>query len=169
VILTGASRDDSLKRPFGTLVVEKEINKSKIMLMLDSATKIITVGDATTERIVSFGITPDIAVIDGVERRSVRDRSINYRAKEMFCTNSAGMISDKAIEVLQKALEASTPIRIKVQGEEDLLALPLFAMAPKGSVVLYGQPLEGMVLVNINEEKQNQAKELMNKIFGIHK
>jgi uncharacterized protein (UPF0218 family) len=169
VIPTGASRDDPLKRPFGTLVVEKEINKSKIMLMLDSATKIITVGDATTERIVSFGITPDIAVIDGVERRSVRDRSINYRAKEMFCTNPAGMISDKAIEVLQKALEASTPIRIKVQGEEDLLALPLFAMAPKGSVVLYGQPLEGMVLVNINEEKQNQAKELMNKIFGIHK
>jgi uncharacterized protein (UPF0218 family) len=169
VILTGASRDDPLKRPFGTLVVEKEINKSKIMLMLDSATKIITVGDATTERIVSFGITPDIAVIDGVERRSVRDRSINYRAKEMFCKNPAGMISDKAIEVLQKALEASTPIRIKVQGEEDLLALPLFAMAPKGSVVLYGQPLEGMVLVNINEEKQNQAKELMNKIFGVHK
>jgi uncharacterized protein (UPF0218 family) len=169
VILTGTSWDDPLKRPFGTLVVEKEINKSKIILMLDSATKIITVGDATTERIVSFGITPDIAVIDGVERRSVRDRSINYRAKEMFCTNPAGMISDKAIEVLQKALEASTPIRIKVQGEEDLLALPLFAMAPKGSVVLYGQPLEGMVLVNINEEKQSQAKELMNKIFGIQK
>lgn len=168
-MLTGASKDNPLKKPFGNLVVEKEINKSKIMLMLDSATKIITVGDATTERIVSFGITPDIAVIDGVERRSLRNHSINYRAKEMFCTNPAGMISDEAIEVLQKALEASTPIRIKVQGEEDLLALPLFAMAPKGSVVLYGQPLEGMVLVNINEEKQNQAKELMNKIFGIHK
>ena len=169
MILTGASKDDPLKRPFGTLVVEKEISKSKIMLMLDSATKIITVGDATTERIVSFGITPDIAVIDGVERRSLRNRSINYGAEEMFCTNPAGMIADEAIEVLQKALEASTPIRIKVQGEEDLLALPLFAMAPKGSVVLYGQPLEGMVLVNINEEKRNQAKELMNRIFGIHK
>jgi uncharacterized protein (UPF0218 family) len=160
VTLTGESKDNPLKRPFGTLVVEKEISKSKIMLMLDSATKIITVGDATTERIVSFGITPDIAVIDGVERRSLRNRSINYRAKEIFCTNPAGMISEEAIEVLQKALEASTPIRIKVQGEEDLLALPLFAMAPKGSVVLYGQPLE---------EKQNQAKDLMDKIFGIHK
>ena len=37
-------------------------------------------------------------------------------------------------------------------------------IAPKGSVVLYGQPLEGIVLVNITEEKQNQAKDLMNKI-----
>ncbi|MDQ3882318.1 MAG: DUF359 domain-containing protein, partial [Thermoproteota archaeon] len=85
--LTEESKDNPLKRPFGTLVVEKEISKSKIILMLDSATKIITVGDATTERIVSFGITPDIAVIDGVERRSLRGRSINYRAKEIFCTN----------------------------------------------------------------------------------
>ena len=167
-MLTRASNNDPLKKPFGTLVIEKEINKSKIVSMLSSVTKIITVGDATTERIVSFGITPDIAVIDGVERRSQRDRSINYHAKELVCKNPAGMISNEAIEVLQKALEVLTPVRIKVQGEEDLLALPLFAMAPKDSVVLYGQPLEGMVLVNITEEKQNQAKELMNKIFGIH-
>lgn len=167
MIQTGeASNTDLLKRPFGTLVVEKEITKQKIVSMLEGVGKIITVGDATTDRILSFGITPDIAVIDGVERRALRDHSTNYQAKEMFCTNPAGIISDKAIEVLQIALEATSPIRVKVQGEEDLLALPLFAMAPKGSVVLYGQPLEGIVLVNITEEKQNQAKDLMNKIFG---
>jgi uncharacterized protein (UPF0218 family) len=163
---TAASNIDLLKRPFGTLVVEKEITKQKIVSMLEDAKKIITVGDATTERIVSFGITPDIAVTDGVERRSLRDHSINYHAKEIYCTNPAGMISDEAMEVLQKALESSAPIRIKVQGEEDLLALPLFARAPKGSVVLYGQPLEGIVLVKITEEKQNQANGLMVKIFG---
>ena len=163
---TATSNTDLLKRPFGTLVVEKEITKQKIVSMLGGAKKIITVGDATTERILSFGITPDIAVIDGVERRSPRDRSINYPAKEIFCTNPAGIISDEAMEVLQKALESSAPIRIKVQGEEDLLALPLFARAPKGSVVLYGQPLEGIVLVKITEEKQNQANGLMVKILG---
>ena len=166
---TAASNIDLLKRPFGTLVVEKEITKQKIVSMLEDAKKIITVGDATTERIVSFGITPDIAVTDGVERRSLRDHSINYHAKEIYCTNPAGMISDEAMEVLQKALESSAPIRIKVQGEEDLLALPLFARAPKGSVVLYGQPLEGIVLVKITEEKQNQANGLMVKIFGNHR
>jgi len=166
VIQTGAPDTDLLKRPFGTLVVEKEITKRKIMSMLEGVRKIITVGDATTDRLLSFGITPDIAVTDGVERRALRDHPTDYQAIEMLCTNPAGIISDKAIEVLQKALEATSPIRVKVQGEEDLLALPLFAMAPKGSVVLYGQPLEGIVLVNITEEKQNQAKELMNKIFG---
>jgi len=160
-----ASDTGLLKRPFGTLIVEHEITKEKVLPMLQSVRKIITVGDATTERILSFGIRPDIAVIDGIERRSLRDRQINYHAKEMFCTNKAGAISDEAIKVLQKALEATSPIRVKVQGEEDLLALPLFAMAPEGSIVLYGQPLEGIVLVNITEDKQKQAKDLMRMIF----
>lgn len=134
--------------------------------MLEGSKKIITVGDATTERLLSFGITPDIAVIDGVERRSLRDHSINYPAKEMLCTNPAGMISRGAVQVLQSALETPSPVMVIVEGEEDMLALPLFTMAPKGSAVLYGQPLEGIVLVNITEEKQNQAKDLMNRICG---
>ena len=153
-----------LKRPFGTLVFEKDITKQKILSMLEGAKKIITVGDATTERLISFNITPDIAVIDGVERRSLRNRSIKYHAKQMLCKNPAGTISKEAVHVLQSALEAPSPVRVKVEGEEDMLALPLFTMAPQGSVVLYGQPLEGIVLVNITEEKQNEAKELMNKI-----
>jgi uncharacterized protein (UPF0218 family) len=134
--------------------------------MLEGSKKIITVGDATTERLLSFGITPDIAVIDGVERRSLRDYSINYPAIEMLCTNPAGIISRGAVQVLQSALETPSPVMVIVEGEEDMLALPLFTMAPKGSAVLYGQPLEGIVLVNITEEKQNQAKDLMNRICG---
>jgi GTP-dependent dephospho-CoA kinase len=46
-----------------------------------------------------------------------------------------------------------------------MLALPLFRMAPRGSAVLYGQPLEGIVLVNITEGKQKEAKDLMDKIY----
>jgi GTP-dependent dephospho-CoA kinase len=134
--------------------------------MLGGCKKIITVGDATTERLLSFGITPDIAVIDGVERRSLRDYCINYPAKEMLCTNPAGMISRGAVRVLQSALETPSPVIVKVEGEEDMLALPLFTMAPMGSAVLYGQPLEGIVLVNITEDKQKQAKDLMNRISG---
>jgi uncharacterized protein (UPF0218 family) len=153
-----------LKRPFGTLVPEQDITKQKILSMLEGVKRIFTVGDATTERLVSFGITPDIAVVDGLERRLRRDRSIDYHAKEMLCTNPAGTISKEAVNVLQIALKTSPPITVKVKGEEDMLALPLFTLAPKGSAVLYGQPLEGIVLVYITEEKQNQAKDLMEKI-----
>jgi uncharacterized protein (UPF0218 family) len=153
-----------LKRPFGELILEKDISKQRILSMLKGAKKIITVGDATTERLISFGITPDIAVIDGLERRLRRNHSIDYHAKEILCVNPAGTISKGAVDVLQVALQTPPPITVKVKGEEDMLALPLFMLAPKGSIVLYGQPLEGIVLVYITEEKQNQAKELMNKI-----
>jgi uncharacterized protein (UPF0218 family) len=158
-----------LKRPFGTLVPEQDITKQKILSMLEGVTKIFTVGDATTERLVSFGITPDIAVVDGLERRSRRDHSINYHAKEMLCTNPAGTISKEAVNVLQAALETPPPITVKVKGEEDMLALPLFTLASKGSAVLYGQPLEGIVIVYITEEKQNQAKDLIDKISSVSK
>jgi GTP-dependent dephospho-CoA kinase len=153
-----------LKRPFGTLVAERDVTRKKISSMLKDAKKVITVGDATTERLMSFGITPDIAVIDGTERRAERDRPIDYYAKDMSCTNPAGIISEEAIDVLQRALEALPPVRVKVRGEEDLLALPLFIMAPRGSAVLYGQPLEGLVIVKITEQKQEQAKDLMDRI-----
>lgn len=153
-----------LKRPFGTLVAEQDITKEKILTMLHGAKKIFTVGDATTERLISFGIAPDIAVIDGLERRLRRDHSINYRAKEMLCTNPAGTISKEAVHVLEVALETRPPIIVRVKGEEDMLALPLFTLAPEGSAVLYGQPLEGVVIVYITEEKRNQARDLMDKI-----
>jgi len=163
--VTDAKDTQLLREPFGTLVLEKDVSKKKILSMLEGSKKTITVGDATTERIISFGITPDLSVVDGVERRSVRERSIGYHAKEMFCTNPPGTISDDAVRVLQGALEMSPPIRVKVNGEEDMLALPLFVMAPKGSAVLYGQPLEGIVVVKVTEEKRVQAKALMNRIL----
>jgi hypothetical protein len=37
-------------------------------------------------------------------------------------------------------------------------------MAREGSSVLYGQPLEGLVVVKITRAKQKQAKELMDRI-----
>jgi GTP-dependent dephospho-CoA kinase len=44
------------------------------------------------------------------------------------------------------------------------LALPIISIAPEQAVVLYGQPLEGMVVVNVNAEMQTKAKNLMDRI-----
>ena len=154
-----------LKQPFGTLVLDKEVTKQKIASMLKGARKIIAVGDATTERLISFGILPDVAVIDGRERRSRRTYPANYPAKELRCRNPAGTISNDAVKVLQDALKTAPPARVLVEGEEDLLALPALALAPEGSAVLYGQPLEGLVVVKITLAKQKQAKDLMNRIL----
>jgi hypothetical protein len=154
----------ALKKPFGILVPDAQITRQKIARLLKSATKIITVGDATTERLVDFGFIPDLAVVDGKERRSARKVPMTYPAKEMHCKNPAGMISQDAVYLLGQALEEKKPVRVLVEGEEDMLALPLFVMAPLGAVVLYGQPLEGLVAVEITPAKRKQAKDLMDRI-----
>jgi len=61
-------------------------------------------------------------------------------------------------------LKISSPVRITVDGEEDLLALPLLLILPEGSILMYGQPYEGMVVVKINSKVRKKAKDLMDRI-----
>jgi uncharacterized protein (UPF0218 family) len=48
-----------------------------------------------------------------------------------------------------------------------MLALPLFVLAPDGSVVIYGQPLKGMVIVKINKDIRQKAQELIHKVTAL--
>lgn len=153
-----------LKQPFGTLIADKDVTKQRVAKSLHGATKVISVGDATTERLLIFGIVPDVAVIDGREQRSKRSYPDNYQAKQLRCKNPSGTISEEAVDVLHDALKSQPPVRVVVEGEEDMLALPLFVMAPEGASVLYGQPLEGMVIVKITASKRQEAKELIYRI-----
>jgi uncharacterized protein (UPF0218 family) len=168
----------TLRKPFGTLLVDKDITKQKIKSFLKNAKTVVSVGDATTDRLVSFGILPDLSVIDGKERRLRRGTTITrtsyhlsssfpqryYKIRELRCLNPPGSISKEAISVLQDALRISEPVTVIVEGEEDMLALPIFTLVPNNSVVMYGQPLEGIVLVKINAKIREKAKELMDRI-----
>lgn len=162
-----SARDlERLKKPFGKLIADVDISEKRVRASIASARKVIAVGDATTERLSSFKIIPDIAVVDGLERRSKRDFPAGYQAKEMRCANPSGTISRDAIKALRTAIRTEHPVRVIVDGEEDLLALPLFFLAPVSSIVLYGQPLEGMVVVRITAQKKREAKELLEKLWG---
>jgi uncharacterized protein (UPF0218 family) len=154
-----------LKKPFGKLILDRDVTEERIRKSISGARKIVTVGDATTERLVSFGIIPDLAVIDFRERRSVTNKRIDYPATEFGCTNPSGTISRRALQVLEIALKARSRGRIIVEGEEDLLALPLIYLLPTNSVVMYGQPLEGIVAVKITKSKQHEAKALIDRII----
>jgi GTP-dependent dephospho-CoA kinase len=134
---------------------------------------LVTVGDATTAKLLSFGIVPDLSVVDGKERRTPMDRTIisplaveieQGRLTYMECSNEAGSISGNAIATIKDALKEPFPVRVFVYGEEDMLAVPLFIMVPDGSVVLYGQPLEGMVIVKVNEDIRRKAQYLLDEI-----
>ncbi len=151
-----------LKKPFGTLIPDAEVTKEKIASAVRSG-RVMTVGDATTERLLAFGIVPDVAVVDGKERRRKRAYP-EFDSLVITCRNPAGGISKQAVNTLKQALKAKPPVRVVVEGEEDLLALPMFATAPDDAAVLYGQPLEGLVVVRITPAIRNRAKNLMDRI-----
>ena len=54
-----------------------------------------------------------------------------------------------------------TPVTIIVDGEEDLAVIPLVIAAPLASVVLYGQPNEGVVLRVIDDRAKAAARNLL--------
>ncbi|HJS81979.1 MAG TPA: hypothetical protein VJ742_04005, partial [Nitrososphaera sp.] len=60
------SPDDlqKLKNPFGELIPDSELDEQRIRATIKGAKFVVTVGDATTERLVLFKIIPDIAIID---------------------------------------------------------------------------------------------------------
>ncbi|HKX81384.1 MAG TPA: GTP-dependent dephospho-CoA kinase family protein [Nitrososphaera sp.] len=159
-----ASLLKELRQPFGLLIPDREVTKRRIVEAIRGAPVVATVGDATTERFLTYEIIPDIAVVDGMERRSKRKAPFSYRATELRCSNPAGSISKESVAVIRLAVREAKPIRVLVDGEEDLLALPLFSMVPLKSAVCYGQPLEGLVIVRISSAKKRKSKTLTDKL-----
>jgi GTP-dependent dephospho-CoA kinase len=159
-----------LKEPFGLLLENKSVNKVRLHNSVTHAKMIVSVGDATTDRVTLYGIVPNLCVVDGKERRLQRRTaggdSLQDQVLQLRCSNPARTISKGAVQVLRDAVKASStnPVRVIVEGEEDLLALPIFLLVPFGSIVMYGQPLKGIVLVKIDPETRKRAKDLMESL-----
>jgi uncharacterized protein (UPF0218 family) len=85
------------------------------------------------------------------------------------CSNPAGTISMEAVNAFKEALVSEKPVRILVDGEEDLLGAVVLALAPDNSVMFYGQPLEGLVVVTVNNETRSKLEEVINKIRSLLK
>jgi len=153
---------DQLKTPLGNLVSDNDPNKENIIKKISAESVIITVGDRTTENMLQLGLKPQIQIIDGLEKRSEcavpADDTINTK---LSCKNPPGEITEESIQVIQKAFSSEPPVRITVDGEEDLLVLPVCMSAPENSVVMYGQPNEGLVINHITPEIRAKVQKIL--------
>jgi hypothetical protein len=153
---------DQLKIPLGTLLPIGQDNKENIQKYLSDISYIITVGDKTTEKMIDFDLIPSLQIIDGLEKRQKREFPKLGNASELTIDNPPAEITLQSIEIIKKAFTMNSPVRLTVNGEEDLLVLPVCIHAPENSVVLYGQPNQGLVLVQITTEIRNKAQTLLN-------
>ncbi len=156
-----------LKKPFGYLC-----KKGTCSERLNKFNKIISVGDITTYNVLQCGIVPNICITDDITMREKVPDEVRYRINaEKFevlkVSNAAGSISVELINGIVAAMEAmkvSKRVRIVVEGEEDLAVIPAVVSAPTGAAVIYGQPGEGMVLVEVTREKKKRAEYLLKMI-----
>ena len=151
-----------LRSPLGVLIKDNDPEKEKTIRDMYSESNVITVGDRTTEILLDLGLIPQIQVVDGLEKRNKRDipqiESINT---ELVCDNPASEITDDAISIIKSAFSSKPPVRITVNGEEDLLVLQICIEAEDKSVVMYGQPNEGLVIVEITPDVREKVQKLL--------
>ena len=155
------SKRDSFKGPLGVLLPEELADKAGIEQYLEDDSYVITVGDRTTEKLIEFGIIPSLQIIDGIEKREKRDSIKLENCTELAVDNPPAEITDSAIGIIKKAFSLDGKVRIMVSGEEDLLVLPVCVYAPENSVVMYGQPNEGLVIVKVTTEIRNKTQKLL--------
>ena len=160
-----------LRKPFGVLYTGTGIDTiQKLASDLGSPTKLISVGDVTTFYLLESDIMPDVCVVDDRTKREPASNHVVLGTNhEAFTTisvdNPPGVITEDLINAIDESLRSDQHVRLFVRGEEDLAALPAILMAPIGSVVLYGQPNEGVVLVKITESKKDEIRSLLDQII----
>jgi len=149
------------KDPFGTLYPGIDA------LLPHLAGRIVySVGDVVTHNLQKNGIVPAIAVIDGQTMRSPCDRLPEVKGTCIRVKNPPGTITDELVRALTDALNHA-PVTILVDGEEDLAVIPLVIAAPESSVVIYGQPHEGIVLRTIDKAAKKTARTFLEQFIEV--
>ena len=122
-----------------------------------------SVGDFVSYNILAADVHPDIVVVDHkIMRKSIDP--IEFEREYVNVPNPAGTINAQAQTVLYQAAKKCKHLAVIVDGEEDLLVLPLMAFMPNDSIIIYGQPREGMVVITLTDERRAWAKNFMKKM-----
>ena len=156
---------DELKAPLGELLRgEPSVTASEIKKRFHIKPPMFAiVGDFVAANLIAAGFSPDIVVVDNKTLR-MKVEPVKHRMKEVHVQNPAASIDAEAWLLLRCAVTLKRRVAIVVEGEEDLLVLPLLAEMPVGSVIAYGQPYEGLVVVTVSDERRDWARGFLNRM-----
>ncbi len=160
MLLLKKERRKIFKKPFGKIYPTlNDINRS---ILKNHFT--ISIGDETTNNLLNADLIPKIGIIDNIIERKTSKHSIEYNAVTLNTVNPPGTITDELWATIQKSFDIApkSNVLIVVEGEEDLAVIPCVLMAPEGSLILYGQPGEGVVLVETDKVKETAEEMLDN-------
>lgn len=126
--------------------------------------KLFAVGDIVASNILKSGISVDYIIIDSKSKRQPVESICLNNFKVINVPNPAGVITASAYNAVKETCKETDATAIVVDGEEDLLALPVIKFAPLEAFVVYGQPYVGIVLVRVTERAKVEIELLMEKM-----
>ncbi|MHA2169013.1 MAG: DUF359 domain-containing protein [Candidatus Kariarchaeaceae archaeon] len=159
-----------LSKPQGKLIRGPiEETTPKLLDHLNEETGIIAaVGDVVAQILIEGGFLPHIIITDGYTKREKLVTWASYPAyEEITVSCPAAEITIEAWESIQMAVDMAkhkSKIHLRIEGEEDLLVLPLGLELPDGSIIVYGQPDEGVVLIEVNTFSKAKLQGIISKM-----
>lgn len=160
-----------LKRPFGKLIKNEELNTETITEYTQNKL-VITCGDRTTQVIHGLGIKINLAIIDHKTKRETiqnQEEILNMCRRTINISNPAAEITTGLEEVLKReintlAADRYDSVLLDVQGEEDLAFIPCVLYSPDGTVVMYGQPDQGLVLAVVDKGLKEEIQDIYDRM-----
>ena len=141
---------------------DRTFNRLIAMIERIRPPRVIAVGDAVSENMLKHGVPLQVMIIDNkTKRKPIKPLSVEAD-QTLYLRNPPGSLTEEAWTVIRKALGEKGRTKVLVDGEEDLIALVVVLCAPENTIVVYGQPNEGVVAIRVTEE----TRELMHKILN---
>jgi pantetheine-phosphate adenylyltransferase len=143
--------------PQGPVITELKTHLSQLTIL---------VGDIVSEYCIQRQLPFHLAVFDGKTQRQEYTSSTleqsSVQKKITHLKNPAGQVTQEMTTWLTEFFssaakeDAATQQLLKIDGEEDLATVAAVLLAPLGSVIIYGQPDQGMVRLVVTEELKDR-------------
>lgn len=146
-----------LSKPLGPVISSASHKKN---------TTVAVVGDYALSQFIEKNWLYTIGVYDKKTKREFFESSQLKNIKpDIKINNPAGLISYDSLEKLSKMdyKDTGNKKHILVDGEEDLVAVSLILTMPLHSLIYYGQPDQGMVLLKVTEKLKEKISKLILK------
>jgi len=158
---------EELKAPLGLLIqgsFDETTKTLKELIEKEKPSKIISVGDAVSNSMMKHGVSPQVLIVDNkVMRKPIGPIAVDAD-QTLQVKNPAGTLAEEAWAVIREALKGKHRTRVLVDGEEDLLTLVAVLCAPENSMVVYGQPHEGIVVVKVTEKTRKMMRRIVDSM-----
>lgn len=157
-----------LKKPFGELCQEITLENGS------GSPYLITVGDVTSKIFNEKSLGQKLSVIDfkvAREKKFVSIKELGFVGDEVIFNvdNPAGFITSSLFKKLVEIIKFGKKKKeiLQINGEDDLVVLPLILTVPLNTLIYYGQPDVGLVKVLVSEGNKEKAYNLASRFRPI--